>query len=540
VDIVLNYDSSTSAAPTGFTAALDYAASELDSLITDNITVSISVSWDNSVLGEAGAYITDYSYATVVAAMKSHADNAIADEAVASLPATDPNRSGEIGLTDAQAEALGLQSPDENAAGGGYVTFGSDGVTLDFATTGSVPGTEYDFLGVALHELTHALGRIGADTGSARYIMDLYRYSNPGTLSRDGYDNTYFSINGGTTALDTFSTASDLSDWSTTAIDDSFDAYANPGVRNSLSSADDTLLTALGFDVLCFTAGTRIATPTGDIPVETLRIGDIVTTQFSGPQPIKWIGRSRYAARFLRNNHLHCPVYFAPDSIAPGIPSRPLTVSAGHGIRIGNALIPAWRLANGVSIRQDPPEGEIAYFHIELARHDVIFAESCPAETFLDLESRHQFHNAAEFRQLYPAPATVSPPCLPRLEDGFELDSIIRRLASRAGVPPATRPAGPIHGYIDVANPTRLAGWAQYRSDPDYPVTLDIFLNYRPHARILANRYRADLRDAGLGAGTSGFDLLLPAGTEIHALEIRHHESQTPLPFTAEALTRAA
>jgi len=58
-------------------------------------------------------------------------------------------------------------------------------------------------------------------------------------------------------------------------------------------------------------------------------------------------------------------------------------------------------------------------------------------------------------------------------------------------------------------------------------------------ARILANLYRADLRDAGLGTGCHGFRALLPAGLT-GRLKIRRASDGAELPWTETAEVLAA
>ena len=513
MDIQLVFDGSTSLAPSGFVTAMDYAASQLDKLITDPVTVSISVSWNDTVFGEGGPNMGQYSYATVVAALKAHASTPAGIEAAANLPSVDPTGTGYLWVSDAQAEALGLMTGSAGAGADGSVTFGSSGTVLDFSTTGtSVPANQYDFVGIAEHELTHALGRIDSNSGQPQFIMDLYKYASPGTLQTNGANLTYISIDGGTTAVDTLSSTSDLSDWASNAVNDAFDAYAMPGVLNTISSADMTLMSALGFNVLCFMAGTRIATPEGEVAVERLAIGDEVLTLFQGRQRVRWIGISHYDGRFLRGNHLMLPVCIKAGALGDGVPARDLRVSPGHGVLAAGGLAPAWRLVNGVSVTQAESVEGVSYYHLELAAHDVVFAENCPAESYLDIGERRKFHNAETFQALYPGEQAAPVACVARLEDGFLLREAQARVNLRAGIAPVTEMAGALRGELEVAGPEVCAGWALCAACPEVPVELLVFAGAEVVARVLANGYRADVRAAGLGSGCCGFAVALPAG----------------------------
>lgn len=64
-----------------------------------------------------------------------------------------------------------------------------------------------------------------------------------------------------------------------------------------------------------FAPGTRIATETGEVPVEWLRPGDRVRTFEGGARPLRWIGHARLGARALA----HCPAL------------RPARLTAGQG-----------------------------------------------------------------------------------------------------------------------------------------------------------------------------------------------------------------
>ena len=86
------------------------------------------------------------------------------------------------------------------------------------------------------------------------------------------------------------------------------------------------------------------------------------------------------------------------------------------------------------------------YFHVELDTHDVIIAEGAPSESFIDDDSRGMFHNAQEYDTLY-ADEVRQPACYcaPRLDEGYEIENVRRRIARApgCGVPPTRRaPAG--------------------------------------------------------------------------------------------------
>lgn len=135
----------------------------------------------------------------------------------------------------------------------------------------------------------------------------------------------------------------------------------------------------------CFVAGTMILTPSGEVPVEHLRPGDLVVTQDDGPQPLRWIGRRRVAAE---GN-------FAPIRIRAGTfgDHRDLMVSPLHRVLIRDSLaeilfgepevlVAARDLVNDLSVRS-VPGGEVDYVHLLFDRHQVVFSEGLPTESFL-------------------------------------------------------------------------------------------------------------------------------------------------------------
>jgi hypothetical protein len=297
------------------------------------------------------------------------------------------------------------------------------------------------------------------------------------------------------------------------------------------------VVAAVAANAPCLCAGTHIRTPGGEVPVESLQIGGVVETAFSGPQRIKWIGRRDYEGRFIESNHRALPVCFKAGAIADGIPSRNLWVSPDHAICEGGVLIHAWRLVNGISIIQAASVEHVSYLHVELDAHDIIFAENCPTESFLDVNCRQRFHNAAEFATLY-GESKPGITCLPLVQSGFHLHNIQQRIAKRAGIMLQASPPGTLRGNLDEINSIRLHGWAQDMAAPEEPVCLDIFVAGSHIGKVLANGYRSDLRAAGLGSGCHAFEFVLPTGCAGSLLGL--YRASDGVSLTLEARIRAA
>ena len=156
----------------------------------------------------------------------------------------------------------------------------------------------------------------------------------------------------------------------------------------------------------CILRGTYVRSMFGDVPVESLKIGDMIQSSVTGEfRTIRWIGRRLLAGSSIDTEQLrkvHLPVRIARDAIAQGLPARDLYISPGHALLIGEYGVSARLLINGSSIRQVEAMEEIEYFHIELDSHDGMFAEGLPIETYLEADNRQAYDNAAEYEALYP------------------------------------------------------------------------------------------------------------------------------------------
>jgi hypothetical protein len=273
----------------------------------------------------------------------------------------------------------------------------------------------------------------------------------------------------------------------------------------------------------CYCAGTLIRTSRGQKKVEKLQIGDELMTASGAARPIKWIGRRSYAGRFVMGRTDILPVCIKAGALDDNVPKRDLWISPNHAMYfkdadVGGVLIEAKDLINGISIVQAERVEQLEYFHVELETHDVIVAEGAPSESFIDDDSRSMFHNAHEYRTLYPnAPPAVSAQyCAPRLGDGYEVEAARQGIALRAGLRSISDEpfAGTLHGFVDRVTSQVIEGWAQNVDHPEAPVCLDILVHGRLIGRVLANRYREDLKRAGRGSGHHSFRFVVPTGTD--------------------------
>ena len=264
MNIELTYDPSVASAPAGFKTALNYVVNFLDTTFTNPVTLTIDVGWgevdgqsiDSSTLGESIESVAPaYSYTQLRNALIANATSVTAAAAVATLPVSDPTGGASFDTGTAEAKALGL--PGSEASIDGWIGFSNTSNTFAFDPNNRAVLNEYDFIAVALHEITEVMGR-DADLGSGPFSstsytpLDLFRYASPGIRDlTDGgkHSSAYFSVNSGSTNLDNFNTDpnGDFGDWADNAGNDAFLAFANTGVTDAFGSTDLAVMEALGW-----------------------------------------------------------------------------------------------------------------------------------------------------------------------------------------------------------------------------------------------------------------------------------------------------
>jgi PEP-CTERM motif len=302
-------------------------ANRWSALLNDNVTINVTIDFPAlapGILGQASSASVVQSYGSVRTALVADALTADDAQASASLPAgasltfvtsntagtrvLDNDGSGNNAFLDinrANAKALGLVAG--NAAGEDAAISFSSNFTWDFDPSNGILGSAYDFIGVATHEIGHALGFTsgvdtvdyysGPTTGAGTIdlnpyaifnTLDLYRYSASadtlvsGTrvmdLAQGG--SPFFSLDGGTTNLALFSTGPydgdgrQASHWKDNLGLGILDPTAAPGELLAITALDRRALDVIGWNLSAASApepGTLSLLALGGVGVIGLR-----------------------------------------------------------------------------------------------------------------------------------------------------------------------------------------------------------------------------------------------------------------------------
>jgi hypothetical protein len=135
----------------------------------------------------------------------------------------------------------------------------------------------------------------------------------------------------------------------------------------------------------CFLRGTLIRGLDGYRPIETLAVGDLLPTHFSGEAEIRKVTSFTVSRDEAGNWPEDCRlVRVSAGALGENVPAADLFVTNSHAIFLDGVLVPIGSLVNGKTIRFENDFETPEYFHIEFARHDVIDAEGALCESLRD------------------------------------------------------------------------------------------------------------------------------------------------------------
>jgi len=184
-------------------------------------------------------------------------------------------------------------------------------------------------------------------------------------------------------------------------------------------------------NVACFTAGALIDTVEGPVPVEKLRRGMRLHTYDNGNRPVRAVLRRR-----VDGLGDLAPVHIAAGALGN---ARDLVVSPAHRMLISDwraqmlfgadeVLVSAANLVRGDLIYR-VPTAEVTYYHILMDRHEIIFAEGAPTESFhltreaaeaAEYGDTEEGMVAAEIARIFPELLMCASRCVRPVMKGYE------------------------------------------------------------------------------------------------------------------------
>ena len=174
-----------------------------------------------------------------------------------------------------------------------------------------------------------------------------------------------------------------------------FITYTSPDQEDGIITFNDgTTATFQEIEnvIPCFTPGTLIATPKGEVPVEELKVGDRIITRDNGVQPIEWVGARGFSGQDMAEDPKLKPVMIRKGALGHGLPERDMMVSPNHRMLIctddtrllfdePEVLVAAKHLIGQPGINT-VDMGSTSYIHVMFERHQVILGDGSWTESF--------------------------------------------------------------------------------------------------------------------------------------------------------------
>jgi len=171
-------------------------------------------------------------------------------------------------------------------------------------------------------------------------------------------------------------------------------------------------------ELACLARGTRIETAAGLVAVEDMTDGMLVETMDHGLQPVR-----RVLSKTVDGTGALAPVVIAAGVLGN---LRPLRVSPHHRMAVtgwraelltgeAEVLAQARHLVDGMRVRVEQV-AEVEYFHLLFDRHEIVFAEGAPTESYHPFSTDAADLSAAtlaELRVVFPGLDALRVPARP-------------------------------------------------------------------------------------------------------------------------------
>ena len=304
-----------------------------------------------------------------------------------------------------------------SAEGGNYFIFGEEGNDTLLSGDGIddlFGGAGDDFIdgGTGNDLMT---GGEGADTLIGGLGRDIFYGINPGDIVSGG--------EGGNVDYDSLNLAGSAAGGVTFEVVLDEDNSENGEVIYTDAEGNDLgkiEFTGIEQIIPCFTPGTRIATPHGEVAVEKLKVGDRVITRDNGLQVIRWIGLCDMSEQDLSIKSHLAPIRILKGALGNDLPERDMMVSPNHWMLVASektvlyfeeseVLVAAKHLTGLAGVAAAEAQ-KLTYIHLMFDQHEVILSDGTWSESFQPgLHSLAGIGNAqrTELLELFPELATI-------------------------------------------------------------------------------------------------------------------------------------